>query len=191
MVNETRGAASAESERESDRRTVRRAMRIGLWVWPAFTLLDAYMCFVAYPNARFSLFVTIRVAVELVFVAVYRASVRPNASVKRLFAWLNVTFGIVAVGISLIAIDLGGIRSPYMHGISVVALVRAALVPTHWRRSLRAYGRIGLAFPLVMAIGALFSPVHRAEWFTTDALIVFCSNYVFVIASSFLGMVSG
>ena len=191
MVSETRVSASAESDQESDRRTVRRAMRIGLWVWPAFTVLDAYMCFVAYPSARFSLFVTIRLAVELVFLAIYRESYRPNVSVKRLFAGLNVTFGIVAIGISMMAIDLGGIRSPYMHGISVVALVRAALVPTHWRRSLRAYGRIGLAFPLVMAIGVVFSPVHRAEWITRDALIVFSSNYVFVIASSFLGMVSG
>lgn len=191
MVSETRAVASAQSEQESDRRTVRRAMRIGLWVWPAFTVLDAYMCFVAYPSARFSQFVTIRVAVELVFLAVYRATFRPDADVKRLFAWLNLTFGIVAIAISVMAIDLGGIRSPYMHGISVVALVRAALVPTHWRRSLRAYGWIGLAFPLVMAIGALLSPVHRAQWMTSEALVVFSSNYVFVIASSFLGMVSG
>jgi serine/threonine-protein kinase len=78
-----------------------------------------------------------------------------------------------------------------MHGISIVALVRAALVPTHWRRSLRTYGRIGLAFPLVMVAGALVSPAHRAEWLTADALVAFVSNYVFVIASSFLGMVSG
>jgi len=161
MGSEMGGAASTESEQESDRRTVRRAMRIGLWVWPAFMVLDVYMCFVAYPSARFSLFVTLRVAVELVFVAVYRASLRLNASAKRLFAWLNVTFGIVAIGISLMAIDLGGIRSPYMHGISVVALIRAALVPTHWRRSLRSYGRIGLAFPLVMAIGALVDVERR------------------------------
>ena len=36
---------------EAQRRVVRRAMRIGMWVWPSFALLDAWMCFVAYPDA--------------------------------------------------------------------------------------------------------------------------------------------
>jgi serine/threonine-protein kinase len=191
MDTAERASSPLDSEQEAGRRTVMRAMWIGLWVWPAFTLLDAYMCFVAYPSARFSLFVLYRVVIGLVFLGVYLASRRPGASVRQLFGWLNVTFGIAAIGISLMAIDLGGVRSPYMHGISIVALVRAALVPTHWRRSLRTYGRIGLAFPLVMTIGALVSPTHRAEWFTTAALVTFASNYIFVVASSFLGMVSG
>lgn len=190
MINRAPVVAAADSEQESARRTVRRAMWVGLWVWPAFTVLDVYMCFVAYPRARFSLFILYRVLVETVFVAVYRASRRPDAEIKRLFAWQNITFGIAAIGISMMAIELGGIRSPYMHGISIVALVRAALVPDHWRRSLRTYGRIGLAFPMVMTIGALVSPAYRGEWITTGALVTFASNYVFVIASSFLGLVS-
>lgn len=190
MVNGAPVVAAADSEQESARRTVRRAMWVGLWVWPAFTVLDVYMCFVAYPRARFSLFILYRVLVEAVFVAVYRASRRPGAEIKRLFAWQNITFGTAAIGISMMAIELGGIRSAYMHGISIVALVRAALVPDHWRRSLRTYGRIGLAFPMVMAIGALVSSTYRGEWLTTGALVTFASNYVFVIASSFLGLVS-
>ena len=48
-----------------------------------------------------------------------------------------------ALTIAIMAVHLGGIRSPYMHGISIVALVRATLVPTHWRRALKTYGRIG------------------------------------------------
>ena len=180
----------SESEQESGRRTVMRAMWIGLWVWPAFAILDAYMCFVAYPDARFSRFLLYRAVVEVPFLGVYRLSRRGGVPLKRLFWLLNVTFGLAAIGISVMALDLGGIVSPYMHGISIVALVRAALVPTHWRRSIRTYGRIGLAFPLVMGVSALLSPALRAEW-TVNALIAFSSNYIFVIASSFLGMVSG
>ena len=184
-------ASAAESKQESDRRVARRAMGTGLWVWPAFVVLDAYMCFVAFPNAPFARFVAYRLLVELVFLAVYRMTRRPGAPVTLLFALTNLTFGLVAITISVMAIDLGGIRSPYMHGISIVALIRAALIPTHWRQSLRVYGRIGAAFPLVMAMGAALSPTHRADWMTPDSLITFSSNYVFVIASSFLGMVSG
>ena len=184
-------ASAAESQQESDRRVARRAMWTGLWVWPAFTLLDAYMCFVAFPAAPFWRFVGYRALIELLFFAVYRLTRRTGARVTLLFTLTNLTYGLVAITISVMAIDLGGVRSPYMHGISVVALIRAALMPTHWRQSLRVYGRIGLAFPLVMAVGAALSPVHRADWITTDSLVVFASNYVFVIASSFLGMVSG
>ena len=184
-------ASAAESQQESNRRVARRAMGTGLWVWPAFTALDAYMCFVAFPTAPFARFVAYRVLVELAFLAVYRMTRRPGERVALLFSLTNLTFGLVAITISVMAIDLGGIRSPYMHGISIVALIRAALIPSHWRQSLRVYGRIGLAFPLVMAVGAALSPAHRAEWITADSLIVFSSNYVFVIASSFLGMVSG
>lgn len=184
-------ASAAESQQESDRRVARRAMGTGLWVWPAFAVLDAYMCFVAFPAAPFGRFVAYRVIVELVFLTVYRVTLRPGARVGLLFRLMNLTFGLVAITISVMAIDLGGIRSPYMHGISIVALIRAALIPSHWRRSLRVYGRIGLAFPLVMAVGAAVSPAHRAAWITPESLIVFSSNYVFVIASCFLGMVSG
>jgi serine/threonine-protein kinase len=76
-----------------------------------------------------------------------------------------------------------------MHGISIVALVWAALVPTHWRRALPALLGIGLAFPLVMAGGAAVSPTARAEWLDFDALTVFTSNYVFVLASSILSVI--
>jgi serine/threonine-protein kinase len=181
--------SAADTQQESARRTVQRAMWVGLWVWPAFSALDVYMCFVAFPAARFPLFVLYRVLVEAVFVAVYRASRKRPGDVKLLFFWTNVTFGLAAIGISLMAIDLGGIRSPYMHGISIVALVRAALVPDQWRRSLKTYLRIGLAFPMVMTLGALISPAYRAEWITAESLTVFASNYVFVIASSLLGMI--
>jgi len=181
----------AEGESTAGRRTVARAMLIGLWVWPSFLVLDLYMCFVAYPGAPIGLFVGYRVVVELIFVAVYRASKRGRTPIKQLFWLQNLTYGFAALAIALMAVHLGGIRSPYMHGISIVALVRAALVPTHWRQGRNTYGRIALAFPLVMGLGAAVSPEARADWLSAQSLIVFASNYVFVVASSFLGLVTG
>jgi hypothetical protein len=184
-------APSGSGDIEAARRQVLRAMRTGMWIWPAFTVLDAWMCFVAYPGAPFPLMLAYRGVIELAFYAAWRASRGGDTRIGLLYWRLNVTYGAAAIGIALMAIHFGGIRSPYMHGISIVALVRAALVPTSWRRAMRTYGRIGLAFPLVMSIGALLSPARRAEWFTAESLIVFASNYVFVVASSFLGMVGG
>src|SRR5512144_666052 len=182
---------TVEAESNAGRRMVARAMWIGLWVWPSFVLLDAYMCFVAYPGAPFAAFLAYRVAVELAFVGVYRASRHGTTELNRLYLLQNLCYGSAALVIAIMAVNLGGIRSPYMHGISIVALVRAALVPTHWRRGLKTYARIALAFPLVMGAGAVISPAARDEWLRAESLIVFVSNYVFVLASSCLGLVSG
>lgn len=193
MVDNVRVASTTISDlgAETDRRVVVRAMSAGLWIWPSFALLDAYMCFVAYPGAPFALFVTYRVVIELVFLAGFLASRRETTDQRGLFRWQRLTYVATALTIALMAIPLGGIRSPYMHGISIVALVGAALVPTHWRRALPTFSGIGLAFPLVMGIGAAASPIARAEWVTAEALIVFGSNYVFVLASSALGVILG
>lgn len=173
------------------RRTVSRAMWIGLWVWPSYTLLDVFMCFVAYPDAPFRVFVLYRIIVELAFVGVYRASMRRTMQLERLFLLLNATFVAAAVGIALMAVHLGGIRSPYMHGISIVALVRTALVPTDWRKGARTYAGIALAFPVVMALVSVVSPVARIEWLNAPSLIFFASHYIFVLTSSLLGLITG
>ncbi len=54
-------------------------MRPGIWIWPAFALLDAYICFVAYPGTL-ALFMVYRVVVWLAFLVVYRASLRVSIS---------------------------------------------------------------------------------------------------------------
>jgi eukaryotic-like serine/threonine-protein kinase len=172
-----------------DRHAVTRAMWIGLWTWPSFTALDAYMCFVAYPGAPFGRFVAYRIAVALLFLVVYRASRHETANVRVLFRWLGVCFTASAFTIAVMAIDLGGIRSPYMHGISLVALVWAALIPTDWRHGLPTLLPIGLSFPVVMGIGSLVSPQARGDWMNGAALTVFVSNYVFVLSSSTLGAI--
>ena len=191
MVSTPSLRTTPDLEAEAQRRIVRRAMLIGIWVWPSFTLLDAWMCFVAYPDAPFGLLLSYRIAGALMFVTAYLAAGRPTVPVPPLIQARDLTFGVAALGIALMAVHLGGIRSPYMHGISVVALVRAALVPESWRRSLPTYTRIGLAFPLIMGAGAVLSAEARAEWITPAALTDFGNNYVFVVASSFLGMVTG
>ena len=173
----------------TSRQVIVRAMRAALWIWPTFAALDAYMCFVAYPGAPFAVFVAYRVLIELAFFVVYRASLRESVGLERLFRWQSLTYGATALAIALMALHLGGIRSPYMHGISVVALVWAALVPSHWRHALPTFLWVGLVFPLVIGVGAAVSPTARADWITVDAITVFTSNYVFVLASSTLSVI--
>ena len=184
-------ASIAELQTEARRRVVARAMRIGLWAWPSFVLLDAWMCFVAYPGAPFGLFVVYRIVVALALYTVYRATRWRSVPIFRLVVAQNVTYAIAAGVIALMAIHLGGVRSPYMHGVSIVALVRAAVIPESRRRAWPTFAAIGLVFPVVMGVWAAVSPDARAAWITADALTVFATNYVFVLASAFLGLLSG
>lgn len=182
---------TSEGDAIAGRRTVARAMKAGMWLWPSFVVLDAFMCFVAYPNASFSRLLVYRMVVELAFLGVYRASLRGKLELKMLFWLQNMCYSLAALAIAVMAIELGGIHSAYLHGISVVALVRATLVPTHWRQGRNTYARIALAFPVVIAFVAFVSPSARAAWLTAPSLIEFASNYIFVLASSVIGMVTG
>jgi serine/threonine-protein kinase len=166
-------------------------MVVGGWAWPSFIFLDAWMCFVAFPGAPFHEFVALRVVVELSILGAYRATFRPDVSVNTLARWQTLSFALAALAIALMATRLGGVRSSYMHGISIVALVQAAVIPAPMRRSWPSFAVIGLAFPFVMAIVTIASPGARAAWLNRDALVVFTSNYVFVIASAVFGIVTG
>jgi serine/threonine-protein kinase len=171
----------------ADQEVIVRAMRTGIVTWPAFTLLDVYMCFVAYPAAPFWLIISYRAAVELLFLFFYRAALREDADTAILFRRLGLCFSVASFALALMAIPLGGILSPYMHGISLVALVWAALIPTHWRRGLPTLVQIAFAFPIVMAIGAAWSPAWRAAWLNRETLIMFGANYVSVLSAAALG----
>jgi serine/threonine-protein kinase len=170
----------------ADRQVVIRAMRTGIVTWPAFIVLDAYMCFVAYPRAPFWLIVSYRAAVELLFLVLYRAALREDADPDILFRRLGLCFSVASFALALMAIPLGGILSPYMHGISLVALVWAAMIPTHWRRGLPTLLQIAFAFPIVMAIGAASSAAWRTAWLNRDTLIMFAANYVSVLSAAAL-----
>ncbi|HEX6313866.1 MAG TPA: serine/threonine-protein kinase [Gemmatimonadaceae bacterium] len=183
-------ASPTTLERDEVRRMVARSMRIGMWVWPAFTVVDAWMCFVAFPGAPFGLFLVYRVVIELALIAVYRSSRRLTVSTAVLRLSQNVTFTAIAVTIALMAVSLGGIRSSYMHGISIVALVRAAVFPEPWRMAWPGFAGIAAAFPVVMAIVAGMSPALRADWFTGESFVIFASNYVFVLSSATIGLVT-
>jgi hypothetical protein len=179
------------SEGEALRQAIRRATWIGLWVWPSFTLLDAYMCFVVFPRAPFPLFVAGRVVVEAALLGVYWGSRRPGVPVGLLARCQNGSFILAATTIALMALPLGALQSPYMHGISIVLLVRAVVMPEPWHRALPVFIAIGLSFPAVMLAQVLISPQARTAALEGNNLVVFWANFVFVLASAAVGLMSG
>ena len=164
------GSSSAAStprsnmELETRRRTVRRTMFLGLWIWPLFTLLDAYMCFVLYPSAPFPLFIAYRAGLEAFILWVYRSALRPDADVVVLERCQNLAFFLAVLAVALMAIHFDGLRSSYMHGISIACLIRAAATPEHRRRCAVTFAAYALVFPAVMGAAMLISSAARAAW---------------------------
>jgi eukaryotic-like serine/threonine-protein kinase len=182
---------SSDMDAERERRLVQRAMRISVWVWPSFTALDAFMCFVVYPDAPFGRFVVYRLVVELLLFSGFVLSFRPGVALAWLSVIQEVTFFAAAVFVSIMALDLGGLHSPYVHGLSVVVLVHSVVIHKPWTAGIRILLPIALSYPVVMAIAAALDPALRAAWWTAPSLAAFASHYVFVISSTAIGAVAG
>jgi tRNA A-37 threonylcarbamoyl transferase component Bud32 len=174
---------------QGERATMRRAMLVGIIAWPVFILQDAFMCFVAYPGAVFWHFILYRGFVEAALAVGYWAAHNDAIRTKTLHFWLRALYVLVAVVISLMATELGGIRSPYVHGLTSLALVWAALMPSSWRHALPVFVGNALSFPTVMLLAALFSEEARAQWSNDEDLIVFQTHYTITLASIALSLV--
>ena len=57
-----------------------RAMLLGLVVWPSFSALDVYMCFLATPHAPYAPFVVYRIVGEALIFAAYLSCRKPGRS---------------------------------------------------------------------------------------------------------------
>lgn len=169
---------------------VRRAIRVALWIWPAFTLVDVFMATVLYPAAPVWPCVVMRAVEEGLAIVVYRMSSRPNISAQTLVSAYNASFLAAAIFISLMALDFGGLTSSYMHGLSIVVLLRTALVPAPFSTALLASAPMVLAFPAVMGVAAAFSPSILAAWVDPTTLLTAASHYIFVPASGVIGALS-
>ncbi|HRI65168.1 MAG TPA: serine/threonine-protein kinase [Polyangium sp.] len=187
MTNPTPRYAAGD---ESQRLEIRRAMKLAVWSWPTFTLLDIYMVGILYPATPVWHFISLRLVEEVFLVIVYFFSFRPNVRLSSMIALNNTAFITASLFIALMAFDFGSLNSSYIHGISLVVLVRSVTIVESWQLVLRALIPIALSFPSVMALAGLVSPTVRASWLDRHVVFVFLSNYVFVFASVVIGAIA-
>ncbi|WP_234023896.1 serine/threonine-protein kinase [Sorangium cellulosum] len=185
-----RRSALAAHDTESVRRAVRRAIRVALWIWPTFTLVDVFMAIVLYPAAPVWHCLVLRAVEQAFAVAAYRLSGRPNVSGRLVLLTYDAAFLTAAIFIVLMAIEFGGLTSAYMHGLSIVVLLRTALVPAPFSKAVVTSAPMVLSFPAIMGIAAFFSPSIRASWLDLTTLLTAVSHYIFVPASGVIGAMS-
>jgi eukaryotic-like serine/threonine-protein kinase len=183
--------AHGTQDAESVRRAIRRAIPVALWIWPSFTAFDVFMANVLFPAASAWPSITMRLIAELLLFGLYRLASRRDVPAHVLIAYYNTCFLIGAIFIALMALDFGGLSSSYVHGISIVLLLRTALVPAPFGLALIASTPMVLTFPVIMGIAALFSPTISAAWLDPTSLLMAASHYIFVPASGVIGALSG
>ncbi len=195
----SRTSARIDAEHRELFECIQAAIRVALVAWPAFILLDIFVAYVVLPGASLRPLVMYRAFEQALMVFAFyilrpartaRGAVHDLPSGRRILGAEALVFVGSAVMIALMALELGGLRSNYLHGVSIVILVRGAAMPSRWPRTLFVGGLCALAFPGVMAIAALTSSELFTNWTTKQNLAGFASDYVFVLATVILAAVA-
>ena len=97
------------------------------------------------------------------------------------------SYTFLALEISFMALYLGGLLSPYVHGVSIVLLIRAMLVPDRFWRALAQAALVALCFPFVMFVAWALDSGGLSSLRTPNSIALFVSHYVFVIGSMVVG----
>ena len=164
-------------------RALVRALPLALVVWPTFAALDLFVALAVYPGASIARMMLYRLVGEGAILWLYLLARKGRTSPGRVDAGHVLTVSFAGVLISAMALELGDLAGSYMHGLSLVVLIDAMIVPMPFTRSLRTAIPVALSFPVVMGIGALFDGALAAQWASPRVLLVCGSNYVFVVAT--------
>lgn len=178
----------ADSE---ERRSVRRAMMLGAFVWPSFFLADLYLGLVVYPGAPLPLFALFRLLGELGIFAVYRVSLQKTISSRRLKGANALVCTLCSVFISIMALRFGGLGSPYIHGLSLVIFVEALAVPAPWRDTLWYATPSVASFPLIVFASSFSDPALAASLRDGHQLAELGAHYLILLSAATIAAASG
>lgn len=187
-------APDAERRQRADpeeRRSFRRAMGLGLVVWPSFFFVDQYIGRVVYPGAPLLVFFGFRVLGQLAIFGMYRLSYREAVSSTQLKLANALVCGLAAVFISIMATWYGGLASPYLHGTALVIMVLALAVPAPWRDTAWYAGSVALSFPVVYLLMAPFRPELARALADPEQIALFFAHYSIMLGAAIIATVGG
>ncbi len=122
---------------------------------------------------------------------IYRLHRKPLPGPRLLAAIATVTLVGAAVTIAVLALEYGGIASPYAHGVSSVAVGCGIALPYHWKRGVRLLGGIALSWPLFFLAVAPWSARVAAQLADPAALTLFAQHSIFIAATATLLVAGG
>lgn len=174
-----------------ERRAFRRAMGLGLYVWPSFVLLDQYLGRYAYPGAPLRYFLFLRVVGQLAIFAMYRFSYRKDVSRTMLRAANVLVCGLAAVLIAIMGMSFGGLTSPYVHGTALVFMVLSLAVAAPWRVTAWYVTAVALAYPAVFLVMSRYRVDLAAELHDEHRVAVFLGHFAVVLGAGIIATTGG
>ncbi len=142
---------------EDHRRALARNIRVGGLAFPTFVPLDLFAVYSLYPDASIAWLLTARIVTALVLYALSVAIERgPMPRLTHVVALL-----FASVVISLMASEVGGPHSPYLHGLTLVILIRTGIVAEPLLQSFAHGVLVVAAYPATF--GVLAALGHRFE----------------------------
>ncbi|MFO0740977.1 MAG: serine/threonine-protein kinase [Labilithrix sp.] len=110
---------------DDHRRALARNIAIGGLLFPSFFGLDIFAVLTLHPDGSLLRVGLMRVATGMLLLVSYFVIMRTS--------WPRVAYaaalGAASVSVALLASEVGGPGSPYVHGLTLVILMRAAIVP--------------------------------------------------------------
>lgn len=170
--------------RSEEHATVLRRMQLALPIafgsWLLFSGADWVLAQVVGHGQLLSLF-QIRFAIAVViFVMIIRVHINPAPSIRSMYRMAAMLLGAASLAVSVMAIDFGGIVSPYANGISLVLVAEGVMMPKPWQRSVFPTVVAVLSYPLIMiAVTPVFPDVAQ-QWSDEYSRVLFTLNMLFV-----------
>jgi serine/threonine-protein kinase len=182
-----------EREEHSGRvERVRGAVRIALWAWPAFVLVDLLALLDVLPGRLWVYLVARGAGLAVVGLALLRLR-RDAAPLSRAgLRWLDTAvFALLCALVSVTAGEASPLQSPAPLGVCTLLVARAAIMSDDWRYGLLPVGLGVLAYPVTLGLVALVSPALAAHLSTPPALRGLVVTVVFLVGSGALTLVGG
>jgi serine/threonine-protein kinase len=177
-----------DTELGDRRKNLRNALRVGIFAWPAFGLMDMWVATVVDPTVSLqSLLLWRFVGTVVLLLCWWTASDRMG--LRRTTAYELITFQTTSLLISIMSVEYGGLNSPYIHGVTVVVVVHAFTMTSRWTRALPMVSLTALSFPAVMLVAAAFRPLVAKQWAELRSVAEFVQDFLFVYSVVIVGSI--
>ncbi len=161
---------------------MRRASAVGPAAYALFGIVDVILYLVLYGDAPLDQVLAYRVAGTGVLFGWFFYTRGAPATVRKMATATGMMLAASGGLMALIAVQLGGLGSPYIHGLAFYYVAIATMIPSPWRRTAVMLVPIHLVFFAVLILMTAIDPVRSAQWQTRDVVALFVIAALFETA---------
>jgi serine/threonine-protein kinase len=174
----------ADNEQFQDRLyRVRRSMVVAVLAWPAFGLLDWFICSFVSPGRLWFYLALRALGLVVLLVAALQIYAKKPPSPLRLRVIDSSVSALLTVFLTVSTLEFGGIASPLAMGVVVLLLCRSYVFIDHWKRGIVPVGLVVLAYPLTLLVMGVITPKIGDQFASSQIVSTFLLNFMFVATS--------